>query len=301
MDAVSTQYKVRTCFECLGDAEYFCTTNGSDICTQCYKEIGNGNDGFRTKDHELILNCKKLNIRQFPEICMRHSENVYENYCEHCELPFCSQCTEHRTHNQTDLKKAYDTKIHQNENNKLEKMLQKCILSIQPSILVEIEYHKCNRDQIPSNILTKAQRLKQHLAIIWQDFKIRHSCLKQKIRQKSILVRIQRYEHTLEQSAIRPVQFLLLKNKMSFPKAQFAPHTSKLYMTESLKKKNVLEAFQETIRTEKREGLDLKRFKNIDKPTLKFLENSKLFMHLLEVISPDINSRDQFTDRSEFG
>lgn len=116
MDAVSNQYRVRTCSECLGDAYYFCKSSGCDICTECSKEYENKNYAYKTKARDLILYRERLTIHPFQETCMRHSENVYENCCKLCEFPFCSHCTEHRMHGQTDLKTAYDTKRQQNEN-----------------------------------------------------------------------------------------------------------------------------------------------------------------------------------------
>lgn len=143
MDAVSNQYRVRTCSECLGDAYYFCKSSGCDICTECSKEYENKNYAYKTKARDLILYREKLTIHPFQETCMRHSENVYENYCKLCEFPFCSHCTEHRMHGQTDLKTAYDTKRQQNENIvNLEKILQECILSVHPSIVAEIDCRK---------------------------------------------------------------------------------------------------------------------------------------------------------------
>lgn len=303
MDAVSNQYRVRTCSECLGDAYYFCKSSGCDICTECSKEYENKNYAYKTKARDLILYREKLTIHPFQETCMRHSENVYENYCKLCEFPFCSHCTEHRMHGQTDLKTAYDTKRQQNENIvNLEKRLQECILSVHPSIVAEIDCRKHYRDQFPY-ISKKAQRLKQHIAIILRSIKIQHSCLKQNIRQKRRLARIQGYEKRLEQSAIRPVQFLLFKHKTPFPKTEFAPHTNKLHITETLNKGDVLESFRaiKIIGREKRKGLELDKLNNLYKQILNICENPSIVMQWIELCFSQINLRDAFNDRSEFG
>lgn len=37
------------------------------------------------------------------ETCVRHTDNVYDNYCETCELPICSYCSDHTEHKKIDI------------------------------------------------------------------------------------------------------------------------------------------------------------------------------------------------------
>lgn len=41
----------------------------------------------KTIDHDVVTRRDKINYTPTEEICVRHSSNVYENYCEPCELP----------------------------------------------------------------------------------------------------------------------------------------------------------------------------------------------------------------------
>lgn len=93
-------------------------------------------------------------------------------------------------------------------------------------------------------ILTKAQKLKDHINNALRDVDFKHRCLKEmKIMNRHIAI-ILSYEHRYEQSAIRPIHFLI--NKARLPNIQVGRniilHTSQISISESFNKDDVIKS-----------------------------------------------------------
>lgn len=69
-------------------------------------------------------------------------------------------------------------------------------------------------------------------------FDTKHRCLKQTIKMSIYLARIQSYENMHVQSAMKPIHYLLSKNKHPRTKT-FENHTSKLLMSQAINKEMV--------------------------------------------------------------
>lgn len=267
MDAVSTQTRVRTCSECQGDAEYFCKSHGCDICTECSVENESRSNNLKTKDHDLIVYRNKLCINLYQEICKRHPQSVYENFCEFCELPICSQCKGHETHKQSDIKTGPKRYCNDNDINLLKKILLYLLIH-QPTNYQKFGILNLNISKIRTNIFKKANEQKSRIDRIVKDLAVKHSCPKMKIKIKEHLDRIQNYEHFVEHSATKPVHFLLLKKKIAVPMKRLALHTSNVYMTKSFDRENVMELLAIRITEKEKKTLNLNEldiFKHIIK------------------------------------
>lgn len=103
MDTPSAIYRVHQCSDCQGDTAYYCVSCQFDLCPRCKEKH---EKGLKTMDHNVMTYRK--NIKNIPtqEICQRHSTMLYEMYCEHCELPVCYHCIQHRTHRWMDIQRA---------------------------------------------------------------------------------------------------------------------------------------------------------------------------------------------------
>lgn len=70
------------------------------MCIQCKeKHIYNGDTAY----HNIIVYREKKATIPKQEFCIRHENMVYEWYCNHCEVPACIRCTDHRKHNKVDI------------------------------------------------------------------------------------------------------------------------------------------------------------------------------------------------------
>lgn len=87
MDAASTQYRVRVCSMCPGDAEYFCASCLCNLCLNCRENHVNN---LKTIDHNVVIR-KKYHYIPIQELCMTHPGKAYKKYCERCELPVCNK------------------------------------------------------------------------------------------------------------------------------------------------------------------------------------------------------------------
>lgn len=111
MDAASTQYRVRVCSMCPGDAEDFCASCLCNLFLHCRENHVNN---LKTIDHNVVIR-KKYHYMPIQELCMTHPGKAYKKYCERCELSVCNRCRKHRNHRQVVLKKkkAYKSKVKQ--------------------------------------------------------------------------------------------------------------------------------------------------------------------------------------------
>lgn len=200
---------------------------------------------LKTIDHDIVTKREKINNILKKQICERHPCETYSEYCEPCALPVCKHCTEHKTHRCLDIQRAYQ--INRQEHREIihtirsEALFQRSVL--QTGIKVDVKTCLTEFSLFQSEMLTKAQRLKNLIDKDLHYFDLKHRCLKQKINMNRHLTILQRYEIKYEQSSINPVQFRLSIKTTYFQNVHLTLHTSQLSMTELLPNgKNVMDS-----------------------------------------------------------
>ncbi|XP_065929821.1 uncharacterized protein [Magallana gigas] len=259
MEAAIVPSQVHQCSKCPGDTEYYCVSCTSDLCPQC-KE--NHVKDLNTIDHDVVSHRYKFNYIPTQEISVRHQRNVYINYCEICQVPVCYHCTQHRSHRQLDVRTSYETKRQQHRATI--DSIRSDALFYRPVLLLRIkaDFQTCRKELFTlyqSEMVTKAHTLK-HLIyylqndlmrVMFCDFDFKHRLLKQKLEMLRHIAGLQRYVNIYEQRrVIRPLQFLS-SIKRALSQIQLKLHTSKLSMTESLNKVDVMESLSSIQITER--------------------------------------------------
>lgn len=217
MDTSNTKYRIRQCSECSDGLEYFCETCSRYLCSQCRKKhvlklawIGD--------IHNVITYREKFGYLKSQELSLRHQHSVYDDYCEVCNISFCSDCTEQsteqETHKTTDIVTAYETKRRQKKAtiHKIEEEELSC------SFLwfdIDLDFKIVSEDvaNINSELLILSKNLTGCIDSLTYNFPAEMRCLKQKIKMKKCIASIQKYEHVYEHSSIVPIKFLLTVRK----------------------------------------------------------------------------------------
>lgn len=239
MDASSPLCKVRECFKCQGNTEYFCGLCSWDLCFQCAQ---NHTNDLKTKDHNIRIYRDKSNFICKQEICMRHHESVYKKYCESCQVPMCDLCSEHKVcklltcpftlsmHKTLSIREAYKTQhqIHRGTFHTLrsETLFTRLILMAE----IKTDFRTCDRKMfnIQSDLLTKAMKLSRLL-----DYahirNVNYIFFKQVRKMNRHIARIQSYEHRYEHFSANSVQFLSFFKNARLPVVNDSPNISKKY------------------------------------------------------------------------
>lgn len=180
MDTPSAIYRVHQCSDCQGDTAYYCVSCQFDLCPRCKEKH---EKGLKTIDHNVMT--YRNNIKNIPtrEICQRHSTMLYEMYCEHCELPVCYHCIQHRTHRWMDIQRAYQTKRQQYQRQI--DTIRYDSLFYRPVLLTEIKADKIthrSRSHLQIKMFVKAQKSKnltdrssRHFDFLAQMFRTENS------------------------------------------------------------------------------------------------------------------------------
>ena len=103
-ETISTKVNVKQCSLYQGDTEYHCGTCDQNLCLPCKNKH---NLRMDTKHHNVILYREKLNSFKI-EMCATHPDQVYEMYCETCDLPVCLHCDQHKQHNLQNIRTIYE-------------------------------------------------------------------------------------------------------------------------------------------------------------------------------------------------
>ncbi|XP_061171040.1 uncharacterized protein LOC133180579 [Saccostrea echinata] len=118
---LSNQSKVRQCFQCQGDTEFYCNTCKRDLCLQCKEKHVVDLD---TNYHDVVIYREKFGNISKQETCLRHQDRVYKLFCHSCNLPFCFGCKDHfkiteqtiwSKHDILDIFIAYETNREQHQ------------------------------------------------------------------------------------------------------------------------------------------------------------------------------------------
>lgn len=213
MDIPNTKYRIRQCSECSDGLEYFCVPCSRDLCLQCREEhvlkmaaIGD--------IHNVIKYREKSKYLKNQELCLRHPNNVYDNYCEFCNIPICSDCIEHRTHKKTNVGTAYEIKRRQNKGM-IQKIEEEELFCDSLWIDIDIDFKIVSEDvkNINSELLILSKNLTDFINSFLHKFPAEIRCLKQKNKMKRCIASTQKYEHVYEHSSIVPIEFLLSAKK----------------------------------------------------------------------------------------
>lgn len=308
MGTSNTKYRIRQCSRCPDGLEYFCVTCFCDLCSQCKMEhvliMAKKGD-----IHNVVIYREKSKYLKNHEICLRHPNRVYDNYCEVCKTPICFDCTEHRAHKQIDVETAYETKRRQNK-----KMIQKIETEelfldfLWPYIELDFKFVSEDVSNLNSEMLTLSSEVIGYIDNLRYRFPAEIRCLKQKIKMNKCIASAQVYEHVYEHSSIAPIKFLLSVKKthhftmenMTFlkhhGKAKDKESTSMEYLIEKLptikltsQEKRIQSATSDMTLTEKIKSLMLTWSKNFSKSPQSILT----YVKCLEMLY----SRDTFLDR----
>lgn len=256
METASISCRVHQCSECPGDTSFTCKSCQCYLCPGC-KEIHVKDP--ETIDHNVVSYRNKSNYILSQTACLRHPTNVYVKYCVECELPICCQCTEHRKHRTLGVTKAYRKKRQQSREIfhtiRSETLFYRPLLLL-PGIKANIKTCHKKFSLHQSEMMAKAQTLKEIIDIVKHDFMINefcdfdfiHRCAKQKMKITKYITSIQRYVHKYEQFEISPLQFLSSIKTAQLPQIHLTLHTSQLSMTESLNKEGVMKSLIEDLR-----------------------------------------------------
>ncbi|XP_052681748.1 uncharacterized protein LOC128162550 [Crassostrea angulata] len=232
METASTPCKVHQCSKCPGDTEYYCVSCPCDLCPQC-KE--NHVKDLQTIDHDVVSHRDKINYIPTQEICVRHPSHVYR-----------------KNHQQLVITTSYN-KTRQQHRGTIHTIRSEALF-YRPVLLprIKTDFKTCRTEfsLYHSEMLTKAQTLNHlidyiqndFMCNVFCDFDFKHRCLKQKKEMIVRIVSLQRYLYIYEQRrVIRPLQFLS-SIKAALPQIHPILHTSRLSMTESLNKEDVMES-----------------------------------------------------------
>ena len=164
LNNISSHVYVRHCCECQGECEYYCLTCEKNLCPECKMKHSMILD---TKEHNITLYKYKNRILHFREPCKNHPNQLYEKYCDVCNLPFCVDCTEHKEHSNRDVMTVYK-KYKEFINNISRNTLYdwQVLLTI-----IKQDFTTCNKKMafILSDMTRELQKVKDQLDVVSID------------------------------------------------------------------------------------------------------------------------------------
>lgn len=260
MDTSNTIYRIRQCSECPNGLEYFCVPCSRDLCLEC-KEAHVFRMATIDEIHNIIKYREKSKSLKNQEQCLRHPNSVYDNYCEFCNIPICSDCTDHRTHKKTDVGTAYGTKRRQ-KKAMIQKIEEEEIFCFSLLFETDLDFKLVSEDV--ANINSELQKLSKNLTgyidRLLFNFPAELRCKKQKIEMKRCIASTQTYEHVYEHSSIAPIQFLLSVKK-THPFKMYNRIFLKHHCKATLSVSTIMEYVIEKLPTIKLSG-EIKRIQN---------------------------------------
>ncbi|XP_062620138.1 uncharacterized protein LOC134281723 [Saccostrea cucullata] len=249
---ISTEFKVRQCSQCQGYTEYYCNTCKQDFCLQCKEGHVTDLDFI---DHYVVIYREKYEHIPKQETCVRHPDEKYEMFCKSCEIPVCSQCTEHRNHQILDIQISYKANRQQHrktiQNIRSEILYKSCFLL--KEIITDLE--SCHKAvvKLQFRMLERAQKLKNLIDSIVFDVESGHKSfiyrfLKEK-RKKVIF--IEHCEYRSEELPNKPVKFLPFLKINYLPKLQDTLQCVLPSLTEEINRHDLKKILREIHVTEK--------------------------------------------------
>ncbi|XP_062582405.1 uncharacterized protein LOC134244150 [Saccostrea cucullata] len=166
---ISTQCRVRQCFQCQEDTEFYCNTCKHGLCLQCKERHTIIN--LDTIYHDVVIYREKYGFIPKQEPCERHTDMFYKKYCHSCKIPLCFQCPEHRHHQTLRIRTAYrrNRKKHREIIHKIrsETLYNSCCLLAGIKADMKICHTEISNRQ--SEMLLKAQKLRNPINIVIFD------------------------------------------------------------------------------------------------------------------------------------
>lgn len=98
-------YKMRHCFRCQGNTEFYCRECSIDLCSMCKEKHCIDLD---SKDHEHVIYRNKVIYPSEQTACKNHPDSVYEMFCKLCAIPICALCVEHAQHENINILTALE-------------------------------------------------------------------------------------------------------------------------------------------------------------------------------------------------
>lgn len=191
--------------------------------------------------HNMILFRDKFNQSRKHVIYERDPSSVYDNHCEVCKILNVTDCTEHRTHTQTDFETAPEKKL---QNREIIQQIQNEALpncfAFRTNIEMNFKTVFSDLDNLNSEMLTNIEKLTGCLHKVLHNFRLEHRCLKQKIEMKKCIASTYIYEHVYEHSSDAPIKFLLSVKKHRSNNKTFKNH-GQITLTKLLNPKTVIE------------------------------------------------------------
>ena len=228
---VSLKVSIKQCSLCLGNTEYYCHHCKGDLCRNC-KETHV--DVLDTKYHNVTVYRGKFNNSPRREMCPDHQDQVIEMYCEQCDLPVCLQCQKYKQYKLQNIREVYQNKRIEFNNISIR-------ISCQSIYNAQVLLNELKSDFITSHqeveklktaILAMSKRLKDSLNDVQSKISIKYNdalicrLLRQKTQLKRHIAKIQKYEHTYDYSAYRPIEFLRFIKTVCLPQIQDTPYLS---------------------------------------------------------------------------
>lgn len=254
MEEPSIQYRVQKYSKCSEDCEYVCVSCQCDLCPHC-KE--NHVHDLKTMDHNVVIYQEKFNHNPEQVIYLRDPNSILGMFCETCDLPICYHCPKHKQHRQLEVRTAYKRKRQQHRRTII--FIRSEALFYRPALLIGIkaDVQICHEKicNYQSQMLTIGNSLKDLIDNELCFFDFKHRCMKQKRKINKYLYNIQIYEHKYEQSAAKPVEFLLSTKTKGFPQIKdslnLKHHTKLFLISETLDYDDFMESLSKIQITEK--------------------------------------------------
>ena len=224
---ISPYASVCQCSQCQGDTEYHCKTCELNLCPPCKRTHTMSLD---TNNHDVTLYREKFSAFYINEYCASHPDQLYEMYCETCTLPVCFHCRKHRHHKLENIKTVYKNKRTQSKE---------ILINIRGETLY---IARCLRDELNAIVSNEITTLKLKKSKILENFlslkKIVNAVLSDNCNKKernrfsiqmikTIIGKVQYYEHICEQTSYRSVEFLQFIKKCSLPRMK---NTNNIWM-----------------------------------------------------------------------
>ncbi|XP_062612809.1 uncharacterized protein LOC134274552 [Saccostrea cucullata] len=249
----SNQCKVRQCFQCQGDTEFYCNTCKHDLCLKCKERHVFDLD---TMHLYVMIYREKYDYVTKQETCKKYPGMFYQEYCDSCKISICFQCTEHRHHQILNSRTTYKTNRQKHRaiihNIRSETLYNNsCVLAG-----IKADMKTCHKEIsiIQSKMLTKAQKLRNLIDTVICDVKLRHktfilSLQQQRRKINRNIASIETFEHRSDQSAKRPLKFLMyLKKTTRVHKFKDTPNLTQyalVYVSEDIKNEDVTDLLGE--------------------------------------------------------
>lgn len=240
----TAQCKVRMCCKCRRRTEFFCSNCKLDLCRPCKQKHLNH---LGTIDHTVIVYKDTFSGKLTPEMCLEHHNMVYKKYCKTCKIVLCYQCKGHKKQSSQGIRTAY--KHHKDTIDRIRSEALLYRRSLFREIHMDVKTCPKEIEKIHPEICKKAQRLNHfiHNAMRAKIYKSKRALIfsiqKQCSTIKQCIVSMQEYEHTYEQSAMKPVGFILLWKDQNlqkiFQQLNYVHHV-RLFMTDSINRIDVV-------------------------------------------------------------